>query len=64
MSYDTVATFTQVLSLLIFIGLFVVVLLYAGRPGNRQRFERAARESLDLDTYNRNIDTRNSERRP
>ena len=49
MTYDTVATFSQVTSLLLFITLFFGVLVYAFWPGNRRRFEAAQRDALDLD---------------
>jgi cytochrome c oxidase cbb3-type subunit 4 len=48
MSYDTVATFSQVTSLLLFIAMFVVVLAYALWPKNSSRFERAQWRALDL----------------
>ena len=53
MTYDTVATFSQVTSLLLFIGMFVVVLAYALWPKNGSRFERAQRRALDLDDKSR-----------
>lgn len=49
MNYDTVATVSQVASLLMFIGMFLVVLAYALRPSNGARFEQAQRSALDLD---------------
>jgi cytochrome c oxidase cbb3-type subunit IV len=49
MSYDTVATVSQVISLLMFIALFLAVLAYALWPKNGQRFERLQRRALDLD---------------
>lgn len=49
MSYDTVATISQVASLLLFIGLFAGVLIYVLWPRNRERLEAAARTALDLD---------------
>lgn len=48
MSYDTVATISQVTSLLMFIAMFAVVVAYAMWPSNRRRFETAQREALDL----------------
>ncbi|MGI9410505.1 MAG: cbb3-type cytochrome c oxidase subunit 3 [Hyphomicrobiaceae bacterium] len=50
MSYDTVATISQVASLLFFIALFVAVLVYVFWPGNRRRFDDAQRRALDLDS--------------
>jgi len=53
MSYDTVATFSQVTSLLMFIAIFLAVVAYAFWPGNRQKFEQLQRNALDLDADNR-----------
>ena len=50
MTYDTVATISQVTSLLLFIALFVVVLAYVFWPRNGERLEAAARQALDLAT--------------
>lgn len=50
MSYDTVATFSQVTSLLLFIAMFLGVLVYVFWPGNRQRFDKAQRQALNLDS--------------
>ena len=49
MTYETVASFSQVSSLLLFIGIFLGVVAYACWPGNRHRFEIAQRQALDLD---------------
>ena len=49
MSYDVVAQFSQVTSLLFFIALFAGVLAYALWPSNGARFEAAQRDALDLD---------------
>jgi cytochrome c oxidase cbb3-type subunit IV len=49
MTYDTVATISQVVSLLLFIALFLAVLAYALWPRNGPRFEAAQRRALDLD---------------
>lgn len=48
MTYETVATWSQVTSLLMFIGMFIGVLAYTFWPRNRERFERAQRQALDL----------------
>jgi cytochrome c oxidase cbb3-type subunit 4 len=50
MTYDTVASFSQVTSLLMFIAMFIAVVAYALWPRNGPRFERAQRRALDLDT--------------
>jgi len=49
LTYDTVATFSQVTSLLMFVAMFAVVLAYALWPSNGQKFERWQRSALDLD---------------
>jgi len=49
MTYDTVAQFSQITSLFLFIALFIGVIVYAFWPGNRRRFEAAQRQALDLD---------------
>jgi cbb3-type cytochrome oxidase subunit 3 len=48
MTYDTIATLSQVTSLLMFIAMFIAVLVYALRPNNKPRFEEAQRRALDL----------------
>ena len=49
MTYDTVATLSQVTSLLMFIAMFLAVLVYALRPGNGAQFERTQQRALELD---------------
>lgn len=49
MTYETVATFSQVASLLIFIALFIVMVGYALWPRNKEKFEAAQRRALALD---------------
>ncbi len=49
MTYETVATLSQVTSLLMFIAMFLAVLGYALWPRNGPRFEEAQRRALDLD---------------
>ena len=49
MTYDTVATFSQVTSLLMFIAMFAIVLLYALWPSNGRIFDAVQRRALDLD---------------
>jgi cytochrome c oxidase cbb3-type subunit 4 len=49
MTYEQVASITQVAALLLFFVLFVGVLIYAFWPGNKKRFERAARLPLEQD---------------
>ena len=50
MNYDTVATVSQVASLLLFIALFLAVIGYVFWPGNRAKFEKASRVALDPNT--------------
>jgi len=49
MSYEQVASITQIAALLLFIALFIGVLVYAFWPGNKKRFEDAARLPLEKD---------------
>jgi cytochrome c oxidase cbb3-type subunit IV len=49
MTYNTIATISQVISLLMFIAMFAVVLLYALWPTNQHKFDLIQRRSLDLD---------------
>ena len=48
MNYDTIATLSQVTSLLMFIAMFLAVLVYVLWPKNKPRFEAAQRRALDL----------------
>ncbi len=49
MSYDTIATISQVTSLLMFIAMFIAVVAYALWPENGKKFEQAQQRALDLD---------------
>lgn len=49
MTYETVATISQITSLLMFIAMFAAVVAYALWPRNGPRFEAAQRRALDLD---------------
>ena len=49
MTYEQVATISQVAALLLFVALFIGVLVYAFWPGNKKRFEEAARLPLEKD---------------
>jgi len=49
MDYNTLVMITQIAGLILFIGLFVGVLIYALWPGNKKRFERASRVPLEQD---------------
>ncbi len=46
MTYEQVASITQVAALLLFVVLFVGVLIYAFWPGNKKRFERRRAASI------------------
>jgi cytochrome c oxidase cbb3-type subunit IV len=48
MTYETIATLSQVVSLLMFVATFLIVVVYALWPGNKPRFEEAQRRALDL----------------
>jgi cytochrome c oxidase cbb3-type subunit IV len=49
MTYDTVATVSQVTTLLLFVSLFILVIGYALWPGNQAKFDKAASAALDTD---------------
>jgi cytochrome c oxidase cbb3-type subunit 4 len=49
MSYENVASITQVAALLLFVAFFIVVLIYAFWPGNKKRFKEAAKLPLEKD---------------
>jgi len=49
MSYDIVATISQVTSLLMFVAMFAAVVTYAVWPSNGRKLEQAQRRALDLD---------------
>ena len=48
LTYDTVATWSQITSLLMFIAMFVGVVVYALWPRNGSRFEAIQKDALDL----------------
>ncbi len=49
MSYEQVASITQIAALLLFVALFIGVLIYAFWPGNKKRFDEAAQLPLEKD---------------
>ena len=49
MTYETVASFTQVAALLVFVALFAGVVIYVLWPGNKKSFEEAAKIPLEKD---------------
>ena len=44
MDYEAVVTITQSLALIFFVVMFIVVVAYAFWPGNKRKFEDAARQ--------------------
>ncbi len=54
MTYDQVASISQVVALLFFIALFAAVVIYAFWPGNKKRFDEAANLPLDEDPEPKN----------
>lgn len=62
LSYDTVATISQVASLLMFVAMFAAVLAYALWPRNGPRFDAAQRDALDLEPKSASMTT-NAEHR-
>jgi cbb3-type cytochrome oxidase subunit 3 len=61
MTYSTIATISQVTSLLMFIAMFAAVLVYALRPANGKRFDDIQRQSLDLDRTGTNTGDRHDQ---
>jgi cytochrome c oxidase cbb3-type subunit 4 len=49
MTYEQVASITQVAALVLFVALFIGVLVYAFWPGNKKRFEEDAEIPLRRD---------------
>lgn len=49
MTYETVAAVSHSATLILFIAMFLIVLGYVFWPSNRNRFEAAQRQALDLD---------------
>lgn len=49
MSYESIATFSQVTSLLMFVGMFICIVAYAFWPSNGRKFDNVQRQALDLD---------------
>ncbi len=49
MTYDSIATISQVTSLLMFIAMFIAIVAYAMWPRNAARFNQLQRRALDLD---------------
>lgn len=49
MTYEAIRSLAGLTGLLLFVGMFVLVLAYVFWPGNKDRFERARRLPLDND---------------
>lgn len=49
MTYETIASISQVTSLLMFVVMFAAVVTYAFWPDNGPRFDAAQRSALELD---------------
>jgi cytochrome c oxidase cbb3-type subunit 4 len=54
MSYEQVASISQVAALLFFFALFVGIVVYAFWPGNKQKFEEAAKLPFEQDPESKN----------
>lgn len=54
MTYEQVASISQVAALIFFIVLFAAVVLYAFWPGNKKRFDEAANLPLEEDPEPKN----------
>ena len=48
-TYSTFANFAQTWGLTFFVTVFALVLIYALKPSNREKFDRAARTPLEED---------------
>lgn len=55
MTYETVATYSQLSTLFLFIGLFLGFLVWAYWPGQERKFDEVQRQSLDLDAERKSI---------
>ena len=49
MTYESASTFSQVAALIIFIALFIGVILYVFWPGNKKKFDDAAKLPLEVE---------------
>jgi cytochrome c oxidase cbb3-type subunit 4 len=54
MSYEQVASISQVAALLFFFALFVGIVVYAFWPGNKKKFEEAAKLPFEQDPEPKN----------
>jgi len=47
MNYESATTVSQIVALLIFVGLFLGVIIYVFWPGNKKKFEEASKLPLE-----------------
>jgi cytochrome c oxidase cbb3-type subunit 4 len=52
MTYESVQSVSAIVGLLVFVGLFIVVLVFVFWPGNQKGFDEASRIPLDKDDNN------------
>jgi cbb3-type cytochrome oxidase subunit 3 len=55
MTYETVATVSQITTLFLFIAMFLVALAYALWPSNQAKFDEVQRQALDLGSDRQSI---------
>lgn len=53
MDFGDIVTLTQLAALFFFIVIFILVVAYVFWPGNKDKFDRAARRPLESDSSNR-----------
>lgn len=58
MTHQTVTVISQVVALLLFIALFIGVIIYVFWPGNKKKFDEAAKLPLEDETNDRPEDDR------
>lgn len=58
MTHQTVTVISQVVALILFIALFLGVIAYVFWPGNKKKFDEAARQPLEDETNDRPEDDR------
>jgi len=47
MTYESASTFSQIAALILFIALFLAVIVYVFWPGNKRKFDEAAKLPLE-----------------
>ena len=58
MTHQTVTVISQVVALLLFLALFIGVIVYVFWPGNKKKFDEAAKLPLEDETNDRPEDDR------